>query len=450
MADMGINELRALQLEKVEQMKALEARAQQEERDLSEEEATEYDELLVAAQNLDNRIGRLEQLAKFENKLGQSQGRKTEGTVTGSSATFRDGAKVSGGTPGYARDTKWGFKNRAEWLQSVIRAGKNGHDRDQRLFAGAATTYGTEGDTESGGFAVPPDFRPGIIKLIEGEGSLLARTDRQITTSNSMTFPVDDVSPWNTSEGVQVYWESEAGAKTQSKPHGEPWTVRLGKMVCLVPLSDELIDDAPGLETWLTSKVPDKMDWKINQGLIRGDGVAKLLGVLNSGSLVTVAAESGQAADTLLVENLWNMYSRMYAPCRATAVWHINQDVEPQLFGLKMTGSNGYFYPVYIPPGGVSSTPYGTLFGRPVIPSQACSTVGDAGDVLLVDWSKYLTLTKVGGPQTMLSVHFFFDQDITAMRVVFRVNGAPWWKKALTPAYSSNTLSWAVALETRS
>ena len=46
---------------------------------------------------------------------------------------------------------------------------------------------------------------------------------------------------------------------------------------------------------------------------------------------ISIAKETNQAAATVVIQNLNKMWARLYAPCRANAVWYINQDVEPAL-----------------------------------------------------------------------------------------------------------------------
>jgi HK97 family phage major capsid protein len=144
------------------------------------------------------------------------------------------------------------------------------------------------------------------------------------------------------------------------------------------------------------------------------------------------------------------MWARLYAPLRRNAVWLINQDIEPQLDFLAFPDSNsGFPVPLYVPQGGLSAAPFSTLKGRPVIPVEAMSTLGDVGDIILTDLSQYMTVTKGQDVRTDVSIHLYFDQDITAFRFVFRITGQPMWKATLTPQFGSNTRSWAVALENR-
>lgn len=104
--------------------------------------------------------------------------------------------------------------------------------------------------------------------------------------------------------------------------------------------------------------------------------------------------------------------------------------------------------PVYMPPNGAAGTPYGTLFGRPVIPVEQASTLGTAGDISLVDLSQYLLIDK-GEVQSASSVHVRFIYGENTFRFTYPVNGQPIWNKAMTPKNGSNTLSPFVTLATR-
>lgn len=235
-----------------------------------------------------------------------------------------------------------------------------------------------------------------------------------------------------------------------AKPALQDMTIRLNKLMALVPMSEELMEDAPALDSYLRAKAPQKMVSKLNTAIVRGTGAGQPLGILNAGSTITVAKESGpQTADTVIYKNIVNMWSRLYAPCRRNAVWLINQDIEPQLLRMAFDEGATDKYPVYLPANGAAGSPYATLMGRPVVPVEACSTLGDLGDINLVDLSQYMTLTKGGDIKTDVSIHLFFDQALTAYRFMFRVAGQPWWGSSVTPQFGTATRSWAVTLEAR-
>jgi HK97 family phage major capsid protein len=420
----------------------IKARAEAEKRDMTDDERKDLDQIFAAFEELSADIERHERLGEINAKVSTPAGRKTDpdGGAEPAASQHASRAQIEGtrarasvpAQPKDHRDTgKWGFRSQADYFAAVVKSSGKGSVPDPRLIANAPTTYGQEGVGADGGFAVPPDFRTEIVKRVMGEDSLLARTDQMTTSSNSITVPTDETTPWQTSGGIQAYWENEGGQKTQSKPQLTEKTVKANKIIALVPMTDELLQDAPSMAAYVNSKAPEKIDFKVNNAILNGTGVGQPLGFLNSGALVTVAQESAQAADTVVFKNIVNMYTRMTDAGKRRAVWVVNGDVEAQLMQMQFPGT-GTAVPVYLPPGGLSAQPYGTLMGRPVITTEAAPALGDAGDISFVDFSQYMSVVKAGGVRQDVSIHLFFDYDITAFRFVLRVGGQPWWNTAIT------------------
>ena len=105
--------------------------------------------------------------------------------------------------------------------------------------------------------------------------------------------------------------------------------------------------------------------------------------------------------------------------------------------------------PAYFPPGGVADAPYGRLKGRPVIPTQAAQTLGDEGDIMLVDLRQYMSLIKTGGMRSDVSMHLFFDYDMMAFRFILRIDGKPYLSAAIDPLNGTSTLSPFISLAAR-
>src|SRR4030095_15085454 len=119
-------------------------------------------------------------------------------------------------------------------------ANSRGSNMDPRLERLAAvTTYGNESSGADGGFAVPPDFRNAIMQTITAEETLLAKCDQVNVDGNQFVCPMDETSPWQTSGGVQAYWDGEAVAATQSKPALGERTIKANKIRALVPMTEE-------------------------------------------------------------------------------------------------------------------------------------------------------------------------------------------------------------------
>lgn len=424
--------------------KAISAAAEAEARDITAEEEAELSALVSASDTAHAQLKRLEaaeRVALLASRVEPEPVRRTQ-------PVDLEPARITGGMKVGATTATSGFQNFAEFALAARAGSARGAIPDKRLFAAAPSTYSTEGTGADGGYLVPPDFRTEILKKVLGEESLLGRTDQYFTTSNSVTIPSDETTPWDTTKGIQAAWEGEGQPLTQSKPALQSVFVRANKITALVPVTDEQIQDAPQLEGYLRTKVPDKFNFRLNDAILNGDGVGKPLGYLNSPALVTQAAASGQTAGTVVFANITGMWSRMYAPSRRRAVWLINQDVEPQLQALTVPGG-GTTIPAYLPPGGLSSSPYATLMGRPVIVTEACQALGTPGDIVLADLGAYMSVLKAGGIRSDVSIHLWFDYDVTAFRFVMRVGGQPWWSAPITRAKSALTLSCAVDLAQR-
>jgi len=144
------------------------------------------------------------------------------------------------------------------------------------------------------------------------------------------------------------------------------------------------------------------------------------------------------------------MWSRLLPDSQPNSVWLINQNVFPQLATMGLAVGTGGSA-VYLPPGGVSSTPYATLMGRPVIPMEQCETLGDDGDIVLGDFANGYIFIDKGGLKQDMSIHVRFVYDESVFRFVYRCDGQPTLAKAITPykGGATSTLSHFVKLADR-
>lgn len=419
--------------------------------ELTDDEVQQIEDEAAELEKLNKKIKALKLLAP------QGQGRRT--------APENRTEPAGGGRRTVAAEPRqdaqrMGFRSFGEFAQTVQNHYRgNVTDHVTRL-RNQATTFGNEGVGADGGFLIPPSFSANIWTKVNGIDNLLSRCTPLNTDGNSLTIPKDETTPWDTTKGVQVYWEGEGAQIPQTKGLFEMGQLRLSKLTALVPISEEMMQDASGLESWLNAKAPQKMASKINTGIVAGTGAGQPLGMIPGysavgASVIQVNKETSQPAGTVWFANINKMWGRMYAGWRANAVWLINQDVEPQLEGMAFVGNGitptaASSTPAYLPPGGLNDAPYARLKGRPVLPIEACAALGSLGDIILCDLSQYWALTKAGGAiQTDTSIHLYFDQALMAFRFIFRVNGQPAWSAPIARQNGSNTLSWAVALQAR-
>lgn len=246
------------------------------------------------------------------------------------------------------------------------------------------------------------------------------------------------------------YWEEEAGEKTKSKPKFRKIELNLKKLVGLCYATDELLDDSAALESVIKTGFTSEFGFLLDDAIINGTGAGQPLGILPAGCLVSVAKETGQKAATVVAENVIKMYSRIFASSRPNAMWLINQNIEPQLFTMSLAVGTGGI-PIYMPAGGLSGQPYGTLFGRPVIAIEQAATLGTLGDIIFADLANGYILAEKGGIKSDMSIHVRFEFDESVFRFVMRVDGQPVRASALIPYKgSSDTQSHFIGLATRS
>lgn len=447
------------------------AKAEVEKRDLTDEETTEVQNRLEEFKRLDVQREQREQLEAQTRRLknlnpdapepttreadpddpGRRAGQPMEGHKIG------DSPPVGRLTDRAMNDPKGGYRSMGEYALSVIEGSRQGATPDDRLLRASLGTFGSEGIGADGGFAVPPDFRTEIVERLQAEDSLLPRTDQLVSSSNNLTVPKDEVPEWDTTKGIQANWTAEAAAIAQSKPSIENINLKLHKLAVLLPITDELQSDAPALTGFIARKAPRKISFKLNLAIVQGTGAGTPLGILNSAATVSVTKFASQVANTIVGVNIIDMWARLYAPWRHNAVWLINQDIEPQLMTLMKVGKldtgavdTGWGIPLWMPANGLSGSPFSTLLGRPIIPTQACETLGDKGDIILAALDEYVTVQKTTGIRMDTSIHLWFDQDAIAFRFIMRIAGQPWLTSAITPRDSgSPTLGAFVTLDER-
>ncbi len=344
------------------------------------------------------------------------------------------------------------FKSLGDQLDAVRLAAQNGNPHKGLSEIHKAAQGLGESIPSDGGFLVQKDQSDELLKLLHETDIIMSRIRMIPISANSNGLKlnaVDETSRANGSRwgGMRAYWTDEADDKTKSKPKFRQMELNLKKLTGLAYATDELLADTAALATVIQQGFVEEFGFKTDDAFINGDGAGKPYGIRNAPATVSVAKETAQAAATVVTENIFKMWSRMWARSRTNAVWHINQDVEPQLFGMSLAVGTGGV-PVYMPAGGLSGSPFSQLFGRPIIPLEQCQTLGTTGDIYFVDWSQYVGINK-GGMQSASSMHVRFVNDEMAFRFVIRLDGQPAWVSALTPFKGTNTQSPYIKLDSR-
>jgi HK97 family phage major capsid protein len=347
------------------------------------------------------------------------------------------------------------FGSFGQQLASVMVAGLPGGHADPRLFNAAASGL-NETTPSDGGFLVQQDFATALLEDVFATGVLSSKVGRRIPISGNANSTkingIDETSRVSSRYGgVVAYWASEAEEKTKSKPKFRKIELNLQKLIGLCYATDENLNDAAQLEEIISKSFKGEFGFQVDEAMFNGTGAGQPLGIMNSASLVSVTKETGQTAATILAENIAKMYSRRFASQTSNYAWYYNQMIEPQLMTMSVAVGTGGV-PIYMPPGGMSDSPYGRILGLPAIAIEQASALGTAGDIVLGNFSDGYVLAEKGGIKADMSIHVRFIYDESCFRFVLRIDGQPVRASVLTPykGGATATQSHFIALETRS
>lgn len=448
---MDIRELTAKRVNVQEQIDALLAKEQ-----LSAEDRDQVKTLEAEFERLSADITTAEEQAREEAELRQRARQRAELLSQGTGRkTKPDSTAISGSTAATRIEpvAPPPFKSLGEQLQAIAGVALTGRE-DNRLkweSLAPATGAAVAGVASDGGYLIQKDFTTALLSRMNTLGEVKNRVTTIGVSPNAdgLKAPVVDETSRATGSrwgGVQVYWGAEADAATAKKPKLRIMEWNLHDLIGLAYATNRLLQDASALGSIFSQAFSEEMNFMIEDSLIRGTGAGQPLGLLNASCTVSVAKETGQAAATIVYENLVKMYARLWSRSRANAVWFINQDVEPQLNLLLHQGATGV-----IPAAFITLGPDGVLriMGKPVIPVEYCSTLGTVGDIILADMTQYVAIDK-GGIQSDQSIHVRFTTNENTFRFIYRYDAQPTWSSALTPYKGSNTLSPFITLATRS
>ena len=307
----------------------------------------------------------------------------------------------------------------------------------------------SENVPSEGGFLVPERLRAEVLRVALETAIVRPRARVIPMDSLRVPFPAID-STSNVSSvygGIVAYWTEEGATLTGSQPSFRRLVLDAKKLTAYTDVPNELISDSiVSFQAFVDDLFPEALAFYEDIAFFTGLGVGEPLGFLNAEAAISVSAEAGQEASTIVWENVVKMYSRMLPSSLGRAVWVCSIDSFPELATMALSVGTGGSA-IWLNNG--ASGPPMTILGRPVIFTEKAKTLGTAGDINFVDFGFYL----IGDRQAMSarsSEHFKFQSDQTSYRIIERVDGRPWLNDAITPQNSGSTLSPFVKLATRS
>lgn len=357
--------------------------------------------------------------------------------------------------PKEAADTG-GFGSLGEFLCAVGRSARRDAKPDERLEALSVANRRnfTEAISSAagwtGGYLLPVGFTTAMLRdtMVTAEYPLLRNATFVPMTTDKMSIPVfADSSHANSPLGIEWQTVAENEAFTQRDVKVESRSLVCHKRGAKFYLSNELVmDGGPTTLSIIGEALRSSLLWDMEDQL--WNSTAGITGALNCGSALEIAAETGQAAATIVTENLAKMYARMLPFRYNSAIWVSNQKCIPQLASLNVTlGATSEGVGFVSGPRGAMLEPPNNLFGRPLFYSECLSTLGTSGDIVFIDPKLYAVGVRLD-PVVESSIHERFGNDQVTYRVKYRAGGVPLLRETFTPA-NGDTCAWLVKIATR-
>lgn len=335
-------------------------------------------------------------------------------------------------------------------LVATIALGKS----DQRLQITNASIGESSG--VSAGYLVPPEFVASIL-----DGAL----QKEVVRPNALLLPMSsaeiDIADFDYQDhtsgkraGLQLLWTSESGALTEQVAVARKITMKACKAAILCRISSELVEDVVSFDKMLSTAMTAAVAAGLDAVFLNGTGAGQPAGIIGSPAAIVIAKESSpaQPTGTVWLQNLAKMLGRLSPTSFGSAVWLVHPTTLPMLYTMVVVIQNvaatenvgGSFT------GAVTQSADGTLriFGRPVIVTEAVSTLSSAGDVVLADLSRYLVCMR---REAFIELNraVYFNTDEIGIKMTLRLNGQPLASTPTKLRDGSSTVSPYVVLGAR-
>jgi HK97 family phage major capsid protein len=290
-----------------------------------------------------------------------------------------------------------------------------------------------------GGVLIAPEYASELLKL-SPETSVIADAVRTVPMSGeTKQYPVlrqtgknAPAGGSNMHGGVLTYRKSEKAQRTPSGAEFDFVELKATDLTAFTTATRDLLADAPGVESDFMSLIQEALAWRMDRDFLFGSGAGEPQGVYNAPATVSVFRKT---VNLLAYVDFANLMSRVLPDYWGMGRWVCNVTAFPQIVTLKDDAGNFIFLPNSQ---GATSSPAGTILGRPVRFTEKAPTLGAAGDLAFIVPSLYLHGLR-SGVEIAVSDQFLFDTDQIAYRAKLRNDGQPWMKAPFRQADGANT-----------
>lgn len=307
-----------------------------------------------------------------------------------------------------------------------------------------------ENSGQTGGYIVPPQFMNELLTIAAEDGFIEPRAKVIPMNSRTMQIPMLDITSVQATGtspyfgGILATWQPEAQTISETEPafRQSEWTAWDLELYS-VSSNQLLADNGIGLDALMTQLFGQAITWYKEYAFLQGKGSGSTmpLGILNAPATL---AQNRAVSSRFVLADAAAMLSHLQVRSWDDACWIMHQSVIPQLIQMASGAVANSASTTYIPgnqlvwagPNNNPMTqklPTAFLNGLPIFFTEKLPSLGTKGDVMLVDWSKYVIGQRLE-MQIDVSPHYLFRNNQLAWRVVARCDGRPWLNSFISDA----------------
>lgn len=275
------------------------------------------------------------------------------------------------------------------------------------------------GNGPLGGFIVPEQFSNNILMVSEQQA--LFRPRAQVIPAGDppdapITIPaLDQSGARGVYSGVVVQWIAEGEQKPETEPRFREIKLEPQEVAAHTIVTDKLLRNSAAAGALVASLLRKAIIAAEEDAFYTGDGAGKPLGIIGHPACINVPRAG---ANQIGYADIVAMYAA--AKFGGRMVWIASQTCLPQLMTMVAAATNNLVWQ----PNAREGAP-GTLLGIPVLLNDQSPTLGNLGDLALVDLDYYL-IKNGSGIAIAMSEHPRFTRNQTIIKAFWNVDGQPW------------------------
>jgi len=314
---------------------------------------------------------------------------------------------------------------------ALVRRGEKG-TIEKRYWSKVSKTALAESSGPSGGYTVPPSLSDALMRDIS-TGSLFRKFGATVVpmSTRQVELPMPDVSTPPAAAGIAPYFGGfnmtftpENQTLSQQGVNFRNVVLTAWNLEGYVYASNPFLQDAVGVERWLTNLFARGAAWYQDSYFFNGNGVGQPMGVFNSnGAFSATRTSANQIAVIDAQKMVDNLLPSAYDD---GAFWFAHPSTLTQI-----TAFTGWF-------------PNGPLmiYGLPMLITGKAQKLGNTGDLSLIAPSLYVI-----GDRMLIDIAFgpeeptAWKNNQSAFRILSRVDGQPALAAPITLADATDQVS---------